>query len=176
MTYEMYVENVANRMKNANVAAFGEGEHLAYQVNITGEGEGAFYIELKDGSVYVQPYEYYDRDVIFCTPGDVFLQILNGTTTTEEAIRSQLIACYGDEEKALKFDLLKPQLSDQPELKAAEVSEAVEEAAAMVEEVKPEPKKRAKKASQKKTVEEEKTEEVKATAKKATSKKQTKKK
>ena len=36
-------------------------EHLAYQFNITGEAEGIFYAEVKDGKLFVEPYEYFDR-------------------------------------------------------------------------------------------------------------------
>ena len=40
-------------------------EHLAYQFNITGEAEGIFYVEVKEGKLYVEPYEYFDRDEKF---------------------------------------------------------------------------------------------------------------
>ena len=40
-------------------------EHLAYQFNITGEAEGIFYAEVKEGKLYVEPYEYFDRDAMF---------------------------------------------------------------------------------------------------------------
>ena len=43
----------------------GIGEHLAFQFDITGEGQGTFYAEVKEGKLYVEPYEYYDRDAIF---------------------------------------------------------------------------------------------------------------
>lgn len=34
------------------------------QFNVTGEGEGAFYLEAKDGKVDVEPYDYNDRDIM----------------------------------------------------------------------------------------------------------------
>ena len=37
-------------------------ENTAVEFNVYGEGEGAFYIEIKDGKVSLEPYEYYDRD------------------------------------------------------------------------------------------------------------------
>ena len=38
---------------------------LHNQFNVTGEAEGIFYAEVKEGKLYVEPYEYYDRDAIF---------------------------------------------------------------------------------------------------------------
>ena len=47
MTYEEVVKE-AQRIA-AKGDASGIKEHLAVQYNITGEGEGAFYMEVKDG-------------------------------------------------------------------------------------------------------------------------------
>ena len=73
MTYE----EIFNKSKNLILANDIDGleGHIAVQVNITGEGEGAFYIELKDGKVYVEPYEYYDRDCIFIVSGKNFIKM-----------------------------------------------------------------------------------------------------
>ncbi|MCR5641181.1 MAG: SCP2 sterol-binding domain-containing protein [Lachnospiraceae bacterium] len=65
MTYE---ELVALVRKNAGLAGnSGISGHIAIQVNVEGEAEGAFYLEFSNGKITVMPYEYYDRDlVIFC--------------------------------------------------------------------------------------------------------------
>ncbi|MGN0596954.1 MAG: hypothetical protein ACI4J1_06475 [Ruminiclostridium sp.] len=47
--------------------------HLAVEIDIVGEGQGAFYIELLDGKLYVEPYEYYDRDCKFIVTAEDFL-------------------------------------------------------------------------------------------------------
>ena len=47
MTYEEIVAKVRSLFSGADVSAIKE--HLAYQFNIVGEGEGAFYVEVKDG-------------------------------------------------------------------------------------------------------------------------------
>ena len=49
--------------------------HLAVQIDIIGEGEGAFYIELKDHELHVEPYEYYDHDCKFIVSGKNFLKL-----------------------------------------------------------------------------------------------------
>ena len=41
----------------SKVDASGVKGHLAVQADVYGEGEGAFYIEVKDGKVEVQPYK-----------------------------------------------------------------------------------------------------------------------
>ena len=59
MTYAEFFSEIKGRFMEADVS--GIREHLAYQFNITGEAEGIFYIEVKEGKLYVEPYEYYDR-------------------------------------------------------------------------------------------------------------------
>lgn len=80
--------------------------HIAVQVNITGEGEGAFYIELKDGKVYVEPYEYYDRDCIFIVSGKNFLKMCEGTLDPVKAFTVGKLKVEGSIEKALEFGKL----------------------------------------------------------------------
>ena len=52
MTYEEILDKVKELIGSADVSDIKE--HLAYQFNITGEGEGAFYAEVKDGKLYVE--------------------------------------------------------------------------------------------------------------------------
>lgn len=62
MTYADMFSKVKGMMMEADVSTVNE--HLAYQFNVTGEAEGIFYAEVKEGKLYVEPYEYYDRDAI----------------------------------------------------------------------------------------------------------------
>ena len=82
MTYADFFAEVKQQFMEADVSDIQE--HLAYQFNITGEAAGIFYVEVKEGKLYVEPYEYYDRDVIFtcsaktlkkkfCTPPKPFI-------------------------------------------------------------------------------------------------------
>ena len=48
MTYADFFSEVKTRLMGTDVS--GIGEHLAFQFNIVGEGEGIFYVEVKDGS------------------------------------------------------------------------------------------------------------------------------
>ena len=54
MTYADMFSKVKGMLMDADVSDIHE--HLAYQFNITGEAEGIFYAEVKDGQLYVEPY------------------------------------------------------------------------------------------------------------------------
>ena len=73
MTYEEIFNTTKEIIMKSDVSKIGG--HLAVQVDITGEGEGAFYIELKDGQLFVEPYEYYDRDCKFIISGENFIKL-----------------------------------------------------------------------------------------------------
>ena len=62
----------------ANGDASGINDHLAVQYNITGEGEGAFYMEVKDGQIDVQPYDYRDRDILVTADAQTILDMMSG--------------------------------------------------------------------------------------------------
>lgn len=77
--------------------------HIAVQINIKGEGEGAFYIEVFDGGVNIEPYEYYDRDCIFNVSGKNFLKICDGSLDPVKAFTLGKLKIDGSIEKALEF-------------------------------------------------------------------------
>ena len=101
MTYEEIVAYTKKVVAAADLKAY-KG-HLAAQINITGEGEGAFYIELNDGTAAVEPYEYFDRDVILQSTVSVFTDILDGKKYPQEALDNNELAVIGDAEKALEL-------------------------------------------------------------------------
>lgn len=78
-------------------------EHLAYQFNITGEGSGIFYLEVKEGKLYIEPYEYFDRDAMFTASVDVFAKILDGKMDPVAAFTLQKMKVEGNFDKALKL-------------------------------------------------------------------------
>ena len=76
MSYEEVFAKVKEIFMKADVSRVEE--HLAFQFNITGEGEGAFYAEVKDGILRVEPYEYYDRDAMFICSADTLMKLASG--------------------------------------------------------------------------------------------------
>lgn len=99
MTYEEIVTKVRNTFKDADISKINQ--HLAYQFNITGEGEGAFYVEVKDGELHIEPYEYYDRDAIFICSADVLFKIIGGKLDPIAAFTLGKLKVEGDLGKAL---------------------------------------------------------------------------
>lgn len=104
MTYEEIVAFAKKKVASANLKTY-KG-HLAAQINITGEGEGAFYIELNDAVATVEPYEYFDRDVILVSSADIFTAILDGKKSAEEAFTNGELMVEGNVEKALELSNL----------------------------------------------------------------------
>ena len=101
MTYSEYFASVKTEFMNADVSDIKE--HLAYQINITGEASGIFYVEVKDGKLYIEPYEYYDRDVMFTASADTSTAIIQGKMDPVWAFTIQKLKVEGNFEKALKL-------------------------------------------------------------------------
>ncbi len=102
MTYAEYFTSFKGRFMGADVSDIQE--HLAFQFNIEDdEAGGIFYVEVKDGTLHVEPYEYYDRDAMFiCTP-EVLDKIADGELDPVEAFTQKKLRVEGNIEKALKF-------------------------------------------------------------------------
>ena len=101
MTYEQIFEKSKKIIMKSDVSKI-DG-HLAVQVDITGEGEGAFYIELKDHELHVEPYEYYDNDCKFIISGENFLKMADGKLDPVAAFFDGRLKIDGSVDKALEF-------------------------------------------------------------------------
>ncbi len=98
MTYEEIVSKVREAVKDLDLS--GAPEHAAFQFNITGEGEGAFYVEVSDGKINVEPYEYFDRDILVYTSAEDLMEVLEGRNDIVNANLSGKITAEGDLRKA----------------------------------------------------------------------------
>ena len=99
MTYEEIVAKAKSIYENADASKVQE--HVAIQFNVTGEGAGAFYLEIKEGKAVVEPYEYYDRDVLVTTTAEVLLKIATGKLGLEKAYLTGKLHAEGNLGKAL---------------------------------------------------------------------------
>ena len=99
MTYEELIEKAKQIFGEADVSRIQE--HLAYQFNIEGETEGAFYAEVSQGHLSIEPYEYFDRDVLFITSADTLLRIAQGEMDPIKAFTLGKLKVEGDFDKAL---------------------------------------------------------------------------
>ena len=102
MTYESFFGEIREKFIGADVSDIHE--HLAYQFNIEDEEAGGiFYAEVKEGRLYVEPYEYYDRDAIFIANPNVLMQIVAGKLDPVHAFTEHQLKVEGDIDKALKL-------------------------------------------------------------------------
>ena len=101
MTYADFFSEVKSKFMEADVSDITE--HLAYQFNIVGEAEGIFYVEVKEGKLYVEPYEYYDRDAMFTCKAETLKKIAAGKLDPVAAFTLQKLKVEGDIGKALKL-------------------------------------------------------------------------
>lgn len=105
MTYQELVENLRKLYENMDASAVEE--HFAIQVNIEGEAEGALYIEFADGQIEVQPYEYYDRDLVITTDFETAIDLAGGDIEMLEAFENGKIQVWGDLDKAIElYDII----------------------------------------------------------------------
>ena len=81
-------------------------DFLAVQVNITGEHGGTFYVEVKDGRISVEPYEYNDRSCAVTMKMDDFVQLIMGKLDPVKAFTFGKLKVDGDLGKALEFSKL----------------------------------------------------------------------
>ncbi len=101
MTYAEFFSEIKGKFMAADVSDIHE--HLAYQFNITGEASGIFYVEVRDGKIFVEPYEYFDRDVLFIGSADTFMKIAENKLDPVLAFTLQKLKFEGNVEKALRL-------------------------------------------------------------------------
>ncbi|MCI9122597.1 MAG: SCP2 sterol-binding domain-containing protein [Eubacterium sp.] len=102
MTYADFFADIKGRFLEADVSDITE--HLAYQFNIVGDAEGIFYVEVKDGVLHVEPYEYFDRDAMFTGKAETFMKIASGKLDPVLAVTLQKLKVEGDIGKALRLN------------------------------------------------------------------------
>ena len=101
MTYADLFAEIKGKFLEADISDVQE--HLAFQFNIVGEGSGIFYVEAKEGKLYIEPYEYYDRDAMFTATGEIIIKIAEGKLDPVMAFTMQKLKVEGNIEKALKL-------------------------------------------------------------------------
>lgn len=132
MTYAELFSEIKGKFMGTDVSDIHE--HLAYQFNIEDEeAGGSFYVEVKDGVLKVEPYDYFDRDAMFVSTPDVLLKIADGEMDPVWAFTTQKLRVEGNIDKALRLKEIIEMKKKQA--KAAE-KEAKKEAKAVEKEVK----------------------------------------
>ncbi len=101
MTYEKIVEKVQKAYAKAE--GWDVDGHKAIQINVKGEGEGAFYIEVSEGKFNVQPYDYYDNDALVDIDSKVLIDVVDGKVEPADAYAAQKYTVAGNVEVANKI-------------------------------------------------------------------------
>lgn len=102
MTYAEFFYEIKNRFMGTDVSDIRE--HLAYQFSIEDEEAGGiFYVEVKNGQLFVEPYEYYDRDAAFISDPDTLMKIAEGKMDPVWAFTTQKLKVEGNIDKALRL-------------------------------------------------------------------------
>ena len=102
MTYEQVVSKVKAKYSDIDASSI-EGTQ-AIQINLSGKNaEGIFYIEVKDGKVNVEPYDYHDKCAeVTVNPTNLF-KILDGKLNPVIAYTTGKVSIYGDVDTVLRF-------------------------------------------------------------------------
>ena len=78
-------------------------DFLAVQANITGKDSGVFYVEVKDGKISIEPYEYNDRQCAITISMADFNKLLDGKLDPVLAFTTGKLKVDGDVGKAVEF-------------------------------------------------------------------------
>lgn len=79
---------------------------FAINIKLTGRISGIFYVEVLEGRLSVEPYEYIDNDASITLEKEIFDQILDGNLGIDDAIRQKKIIIDGDGEALLQLKKL----------------------------------------------------------------------
>ena len=103
MTFDQLMTKVKGMSGRLNASGI---KFLAVQVNIKGENGGVFYVEIKDGKVTAEPYEYHDRNCAITMTMEDFNKLLDGELDPVKAFFGGKLKVDGDVGKALEFSKL----------------------------------------------------------------------
>ncbi len=79
---------------------------LAVQVNLTDLDPGVFYVEVKNGNISIEPYEYIDRSCAVTMKSTNFIKLIDGKLDPVVAFTMGKLKVDGDVGKALEFSKL----------------------------------------------------------------------
>ncbi len=118
MTFIEAYEKIKTAMAKSNPAEV-EG-HLAIQVNINDEdAQGIMYIEVKDGQLFVEPYDYVDHDAILTASCKDIVRVMGGRLGYDKAVENGAFAIDGNTEKAAELKKLVVKATRKPCAKKA---------------------------------------------------------
>lgn len=100
MKFMEVVEKVRNIASGVDASNRG---FLAVQINLIGKEAGVFYVEVKDGRINVEPYDYHDRNCAITMSLTDFNKLIDGKLDPVLAFTTGKLKVDGDMGKALEF-------------------------------------------------------------------------
>jgi putative sterol carrier protein len=102
----MNFEEIYNRLKSIfesnDYSNFGSGLY-SYEFDITGDGEGKFYIEIRDGHIEIQPYDYRNSSCVFIVNSKYINQLLKKQLAPTAAYSTGRLKIKGDVSAAFRL-------------------------------------------------------------------------
>lgn len=118
MTYEELVAKLQSAYGKHDASKIKD--HLAIQFNVRGEADGALYLEILDGKIYVEPYEYYDRDILVTISAENLIAMAEDRLDVLDAYNNGLLTAEGDLGKALLLKEVVVKKEDEPKKTVAD--------------------------------------------------------
>lgn len=137
MTFEQAFLKVKEKFDNADASKTAD---FAIQITLTDEDcGGTFYAEVKEGKLAVEPYDYYDNDVVLDITKSALLAVLAGRSTLDKAVESGEAVVKGDASKIAdwKNTIKKAAPAKKAPAKKAEVKKPVAKKAEPIKKAEP---------------------------------------
>ncbi|MCL2086737.1 MAG: SCP2 sterol-binding domain-containing protein [Oscillospiraceae bacterium] len=100
MTLEKIIAEI--KEKTVNFDGSNYGGFLAIQVTLSDLNQ-VFYVEIKDGKLSVEPYEYHDRQANLIISSANFVKLINNKLNSVLAFTTGLLKIEGDIGKATEL-------------------------------------------------------------------------
>lgn len=103
MEFKEFFQQMKTQFQDTDISQIQD--KLAIQINLTGTPEeaGTFYIEVKDGVLSIEPYEYNDRNVSITLSVQNFVSLMSGKLDPIFAFTTGKLKAEGDVGRALEL-------------------------------------------------------------------------
>lgn len=103
VTVDDIVAKISKRIDKAAAKSIAADGKAAVDIKLYGPFEAHMYIEIKDGSVTVAPYDYIEKDLEAAISVENALAIAGGKLTVKEAVENGALYVAGNVQFALRF-------------------------------------------------------------------------
>lgn len=94
MDFRELIYKIREAYENADARSIFE--HIAIQFHVSGEITGAFYLEVAERKICIEPYEYSNPDAVVSISTEVIYQLLEKKVSTIEAMDKKMVSIEGN--------------------------------------------------------------------------------